>query len=281
LSNPVASPPVLIDLPVEVTGVDAFGQQFLESTRTRSLQRDGVSILLTSQLAPNSEVIVRNPETTEEAIASVAAQNREGGPGAVYELAFLNPETDLWNIHTRPAATGREIHLQCTGCGSICTLTLSDRDMEMFQSTRELIRSCSTCNASGIWREAGRDARPTKPSEPTLQKESNSSSESSGPPKEDRRKNRRTAMKMAACIRFSGVDLVVDCEDVSKGGFRFKCRNQYPQGTRLEASVPYHEKSSTNIFTPAAVSYCIKMPDGLFRHGVTYVKNGGSAGWES
>ncbi len=281
MSNPVAAPPVKTDLPVEVTGVDAFGQQFLESTRTQSIQRDGVSILLTSQLAPNSEVIVRNPETGEEAIASVAAQKSEGGSGATYELAFLNPETDLWNIHSRPVATGRELHPQCTGCGSESTLTLSDRDMEAFESTRELIRSCSTCNASGIWKEISREARSKKMAEAPARQDSNSDSTYTVPPKEDRRKNRRTAMKMAACIRFSGVDLVVDCEDVSKGGFRFKCRNQYPQGTRLEASVPYHTKSSTNIFTPAAVSYCIKMPDGLFRHGVTYVKNGGSAGWDS
>jgi hypothetical protein len=264
---------------VEVTGVDAFGKQFLESTRTLSLQRDGISLLLSATLSPNSEVIVRNPETGEEAIASVAAHKAEGAAGDIYELAFLNPETDLWDVFSRPAAIGRLLHLECTGCHSVCTLSLSDSDMEIFESTRELIRSCTTCNASGIWRESRRPPASKKMSDSPSASEGNASA--SGAPNQDRRKSRRTAMKMAACIRFSGVDLVVDCEDVSKGGFRFKCRNQYPQGTRLEASVPFHTKSSTNIFTPAAVSYCLKMPDGQFRHGVTYVKNGGSVGWES
>ena len=95
---------------------------------------------------------------------------------------------------------------------------------------------------------------------------------------EERRKNRRTAMKMSGCVRFSGIDVVVDCEDVSKGGFRFKSRKEYPQGIYVEVAVPY-AKSSNNIFCNATISYCLKLPDGQFRHGVTYIKNRGSIGW--
>lgn len=95
---------------------------------------------------------------------------------------------------------------------------------------------------------------------------------------EERRKNKRTTMKMAACVRFSGREVVVDCEDVSKGGFRFKSNKEYPEGTHVEAAVPF-TKSSTNIFCPAGISYCHKLPDGQFRHGVTYITNRGPIGW--
>ena len=73
--------------------------------------------------------------------------------------------------------------------------------------------------------------------------------------------------------------MVVACEDISKGGFRFTSHKEYPQGTRVEAAVPY-TKSSNNIFTLAGIIYCQKMPDGQYRHGVTYIKNRGSIGWD-
>src|SRR5580704_3307273 len=82
----------------------------------------------------------------------------------------------------------------------------------------------------------------------------------------------RRRSKKSACVRHSGVEVVVACEDISKGGFRFTSRKEYPQGTRVEAAVPY-TKSSNNIFTLAGIIYCHKMPDGQFRHGVTYIKN--------
>jgi hypothetical protein len=96
---------------------------------------------------------------------------------------------------------------------------------------------------------------------------------------EERRKNRRATMKMVACVRFSGVEVVVACEDISKDGFRFTSRKEYPEGTRVEAAVPY-TKSSINIFSLAGIIYCHEMPDGQFRHGVTYIKNRESIGWD-
>jgi hypothetical protein len=71
----------------------------------------------------------------------------------------------------------------------------------------------------------------------------------------------------------------VDCEDISKGGFRFTGRKEYPEGTRVETAVPY-ATSGTNIFSPSHIKYCLKMPDGQFRHGVAYIKRTSSIGWD-
>jgi hypothetical protein len=86
-------------------------------------------------------------------------------------------------------------------------------------------------------------------------------------------------MKMTACVRFSGLEEVVSCEDISKGGFRFIGRKEYRQGTRVEVSVPY-TKSSNNMFSLASIAYSVKLPDGQFRHGVHYTKTSGSIGWD-
>ena len=276
MSNSVETPPVKLDLPVEVIGADINGQQFLESTRTLSIHREGVSIRLFNRLAPNSEVIVRNPESNEEGLALVVGQSPGDTTGDIYGLAFVDPATDLWKMQFMISGPARIVHLECSGCQSVCTLSLSDIDLEIFGSTRELIRSCQKCNSSGIWRETSLAVRSKKPD---AKRPANVNAGTVPSPADERRKNRRTAMKMAACIRFSGIDLVVDCEDVSKGGFRFTSRKEFPQGTRFEAAVPY-AKSSTNIFGQATISYCYKMPDGQFRHGVTYLKSQGPIGWD-
>ena len=84
-------------------------------------------------------------------------------------------------------------------------------------------------------------------------------------------------MKMTACIRFAGMEVVVQCEDMSKGGFRFTSSKEYPQGTRVEVAVPY-TKFANNIFAVAGISYCVKLPNGQFRHGVTYSRVPGPSG---
>ena len=276
MANPVVTPPAKLELPVEVIGADVYGQQFLESTRTLTIHRDGISILLACNLAPDSEVIVRNPETNEEAIAVVVGQTPGDTAGHIYGLAFLDPSTDLWHVQSLSAGPARIVHLECTGCRSVCTLSLSDIDLEIFGATRELIRSCKSCNTSGIWKETSLEVR-TKKSSHSSGRDSNPRSIAS--PMEERRKNRRTMMKTAGCVRFSGIETVVDCEDISKGGFRFTSRKRYPEGTRLEAAVPY-VKFSTNIFSLASIIYCQKTADGQFRHGVTYIKTRGPIGWD-
>src|ERR1700674_368983 len=207
VANPISTPPAKLDLPVEVIGADVYGRQFLESTRTVTIHRHGVSIPLAFKLAPDSEVIVRNPETNEEAIATVVGQTPADGAGHVYGLAFLDPSADLWHIQFLASGSARIVHLECRGCHSVCTLSLSDIDLEVFGATRELIRSCKNCNTSGIWKETSLEVRTRKPGN-SAGRDLNPKSVAS--PMEERRRNRRTAMKTSGCIRFSGVEVIVD-----------------------------------------------------------------------
>jgi hypothetical protein len=275
VANPIATPPAKLQLPVEVIGADLYGQQFFERARILTIHRSGISILLENRLAADSEVIVRDPETNEEAIAFVMGQVLEDNSGPVYGLAFLDPSANPWALQVSASAEARMVQLECSGCHSVCAYSLSDMELEIFEGTQELTRRCKNCNSSTLWRETGREKLEQKPINSPEQDQDSGSIAS---PIEERRRNRRTAMKMVACIRFSGVELVVECEDISKGGFRFTSRKEYPEGTRVETAVAY-TKFGTNIFSPASITYCHKMQDGQFRHGVTYTKTRGSIGW--
>lgn len=266
LDQPIPIPLAKLRLPVEVIGADLHGQQFFTRTRTVTIQRNGVSIFLANKLGPESEVILRNPETNEEAVAFVSGQTSEGKTGYVYSLDFPNPSANPWRKLFPAAEAVRVVQLECSGCHSVSTLSLSDIEWEIFEANRELTRPCNGCHSLTTWRETSRE--PLEKPSTSLRQNLNPSAIAS--PKQERRKNRRAGMKAAACIRFSGSEIVVACEDISKGGFRFASSKKYSEGTRVEAAVPY-TKSSTNIFISARIIYCHKMPDGQFRHGVSYI----------
>ena len=66
----LASPAAVVRQ-IEVVGSDLDGQQYMERTHTLSITRDGATILLANKLAPESELLVRNLQTDEEAIVRV------------------------------------------------------------------------------------------------------------------------------------------------------------------------------------------------------------------
>src|SRR4029077_792390 len=59
-------------------------------------------------------------------------------------------------------------------------------------------------------------------------------------PGANRRKHPRVKVAYSACVRVPGRgDDVVQCDDMSKGGLRFKSRQQYYARTFIEVAVPY------------------------------------------
>ena len=91
---------------------------------------------------------------------------------------------------------------------------------------------------------------------------------------EDRRKHARAKVKFKACIRRAGMlDDVVSCEDMSRGGLRFKSRKQYFENTMIEVAVPY-SPGGQSIFVPAQIVYVHETPgEGVCHCGVAYTKS--------
>jgi hypothetical protein len=92
-------------------------------------------------------------------------------------------------------------------------------------------------------------------------------------PRINRRKRPRVKVRYSACIRHpERGDDIVACEDMSKGGLRFKSRNHYYAQTLIDVAVPY-EKGQPSIFVPGQIVFVEELPEqGLFRYGVQYLK---------
>jgi len=92
-------------------------------------------------------------------------------------------------------------------------------------------------------------------------------------PPANRRKHPRVKVTYSACIRHpERGDEIVTCEDMSKGGLRFKCRKQYYPQSLIEVAVPY-QPGQPAIFVPARIVFAEPLPEqSLFRCGIEYFK---------
>jgi hypothetical protein len=90
-------------------------------------------------------------------------------------------------------------------------------------------------------------------------------------PIDNRRKHSRARVNYKACIRRSGfTDEVVACEDMSKGGIRFKSRKKYFEHAAIEVAVPYAPGGNA-IFVPAEIAWVVEITkDKLYMCGVAY-----------
>jgi len=88
---------------------------------------------------------------------------------------------------------------------------------------------------------------------------------------ENRRRHTRTKVKYQACIRRPGMpDEVVSCEDMSRGGLRFKSKKQFYASTMIEVAVPY-SPGGQSIFVPGQIVYVHESPgEDVFHCGVAY-----------
>ena len=88
----------------------------------------------------------------------------------------------------------------------------------------------------------------------------------------NRRKYVRARVTVAACVRSAafGDDLAI-CEDISRGGIRFKSRKQYVQGDAIEVAAPFSPETQS-IFVTAKIVFVQKIADqDFFRYGVAYL----------
>jgi hypothetical protein len=116
-------------------------------------------------------------------------------------------------------------------------------------------------------RPAAKSAMPASPTAPPVAPQATSRPE-------DRRKHARAKVKFKACIRRAGMpDEVVSCEDMSRGGLRFKSKKQYFENAMIEVAVPY-SPGGQSIFVPAQIVYVHETPgEGVYHCGVAYTKS--------
>ena len=95
-----------------------------------------------------------------------------------------------------------------------------------------------------------------------------------GPSGVNRRKYPRIKVNYIALVRHAerGEEFV-QCEDVSRGGLRFKSTSRYMEQTLIEVAAPYSSGQAA-IFVPARIIYVQELPEqNLFRYGVQYLSS--------
>jgi hypothetical protein len=94
----------------------------------------------------------------------------------------------------------------------------------------------------------------------------------SGAPRVNRRKYPRIRVNYIALVRHAerGEEFV-QCEDVSRGGLRFKSTSRYMEQTLIEVAAPY-SSGQPAIFVAARIVLVQELPEqNLFRYGVQYL----------
>jgi hypothetical protein len=277
------------EIAILLVGSDMEGKMFSEQARTVLLSRHGAGIVSEYKLSPEQELILRSLETNKEAEVRVVGQLGSYRESYTYGVAFLNQNIDFWGIEFPPVSQSEKeanrVVLQCAGCKARETVVQSDLESDVYIVNEGIVRYCKSCGNSTFWKRAEDAAEGESASPETEEKleaavaPSPALPDAAEEPKltprpENRRKYVRTKVSFKACVRsFAFGDDVVACEDISRGGLRFKSRKHYAAKADIEVAAPY-SPGSLNIFVRGQIVFVQELPaEKLFRCGVAYAKS--------
>lgn len=257
-----------------LVGNDMEGKVFSEKSKTVLLSRHGAGIVSGYKLSPEQELILRRLDTDKETEVRVVGQIGAQKNKYTYGVAFLDQSLDFWGVGFPPMseseAKARRVSLECVRCQERETVEQSDLESDVYLVNEGIVRFCKRCGSSTFWK---------RPSEPAAAAD-DVAVEAILPPEpaatpaarqENRRKHVRTRVSFNACIRsFVFGDDIVTCEDMSRGGLRFKSRKLYIPNAQIEVAAPY-SLGSQNIFVSARIVHVQELKvEKLFRCGVEY-----------
>jgi len=258
------------------------GKVFSEETKTVVLSRHGAGIVSQYKLIPEQELIIRRLDTNKETEIRVVGQIGSQSGSFTYGLAFLDSSVNFWGVEfpslTESERLARRALLECSSCKHREAVDHSDLEGDVFAINEGIVRFCKNCGSSTFWKKASGDFHDVAASpEPAPEQQTLSSQMSAAVAQkpvilpENRRKHIRTKVNYKACIRQPGQTLdVVVCEDMSRGGLRFKSRKRYFERSTIEVAVPY-SPGAQSIFVHARIVFVQELPDEkLFRCGVAY-----------
>jgi len=288
------------EIAILLIGSDLDGRVFSERSKTVVLSQYGAGIISEYKLSAEQELIIRCVESNKEAEVRVVGQIGGHEKGFTYGVAFINPKVDFWGVEfpelSEQEKRASQVWLECSNCRRHEKAEQSDLEADVYAINDGLVRYCKKCGSSTMWRQVTGDFE-EEPDPVELVGKAVASAAPTGlataetdslpqtipltlPPKpdapaENRRKHRRTKVNFAACVRqaSSTEDDIVACEDMSRGGLRFKSKKQYYERTMIEVAVPY-TREAQSIFVPGKIVYVQELPEQkLFRCGVAYTRS--------
>jgi hypothetical protein len=271
------------EIAILLVGSDMDGKVFSEETSTVVLSRHGAGIVSQYKLVPEQELILRRLDTSNETEIRVVGQIGSTSDSFTYGVAFLDPSVNFWGVEfpclTESEKVASRALLECSGCKRREAVDHSDLEADVFLINEGIVRFCKNCGSSTFWKQASRDPGDKSLAPEPVAEQPSLSTPNPAPvaqkpviPPENRRKYARTKVSCKACIRQPGQTLdVVVCEDMSRGGLRFKSRKRYFARSSIEVAVPY-SPGAQSIFVHARIVFVQELPDEkLFRCGVAYL----------
>ncbi len=254
---------ISLAIPVEVSGMDITGKNFVESTRTESISRYGARVRLIASLVPEQDVALRragNPRDLEGRVVRLIEQNARGRAYAI-ELVHC-PET-IWGVHFPPdSAAGKmcAVLLYCSSCPHHELVRVNTFEVAAFEESGGMPRACPRCGRLTHWKPASGEL------------EIELAAGRSAVWTENRRKQNRVKMKVSASLRQPppAGDDAVKVVDVSRGGVRFLSTRIYVVNTIVQAAVPY-TAAAENLFIPARIVWR-RTEHAIREYGLAYIR---------
>jgi hypothetical protein len=266
---------VALSVPIQVRGTDAQGNSFDERTQTLVISRFGALIILPRSLTPGQQLSLRCLGTGRESPAVVVEQVEGQQQGCLYGVELLTPDANVWEIHFPPItesemAAGRML-LECSRCNTSELVYLNLGEIESFQKTKRVSRICEPCNAVTVWGQAALKKLQVE----TARMSVDPMSGEIAPPQTthvvDEHNDPRIALSIDGCVRtpIYGED-IVQTENVSESGARFKSRLQYEGGSNVGVSIPYIA-GGANVFVQARITWAHStQEEGVTMYGLSY-----------
>jgi hypothetical protein len=277
------------EIRILLVGSDMEGKMFSEQARTVLLSRHGAGIVSEYKLSPEQELIIRSLESNKEAEVRVVGQLGSQGASYTYGVAFLNQNIDFWGIEFPPVSQSERVAncvtLQCASCRARETVVQSDLESDVYLVNEGIVRYCKACGNSTFWKRA-EDATEGEAASLGIEETPNMhetwETESIDSPAdlkpslrtENRRKHVRTKVSFKGCVRsFAFGDDIVTCEDISRGGLRFRSRKSYSLKADIEIAAPY-SPGALNIFVRGQIVHVQEVPgEKSSRYGVAYARS--------
>jgi PilZ domain len=194
----------------------------------------------------------------------------------VYGTALVDSIEDIWKIQFPPLSESNRavvrLLLECNKCQTREVAGLNELEVEVFEANTNLSRSCQQCNEWTVWKQVLLVST-SKHDPPAAGRQSSESSSPPGSPTPIKRKSVRVSLKkITACIRQPGFgEEIVQVDDLSRGGLRFRSPKTYHEGSKIEVAVPY-EPRGANIFVLARIVRFRELPEAEFKeYGVAYM----------
>jgi hypothetical protein len=272
------SPRIPKEIAILLIGSDLEGKIFAEHAKTVLLSRHGAGVVSQYILSPEQELILRRADTNKEAEVRIVGQIGCESGKYTYGVAFLDDSTNFWEVEFPPLTpserAARKAVMECSGCANRETVNYGDIAWDVYLVNEGIVRHCKRCEFPTVWKrfEGVVEEEPPVPAKSEPEPTPAASPAPAAPP-QNRRKRMRAKVNFKGCIRNSTRNDIVECEDISRGGFRFKTNRRYDEHSRIEVAVPY-EAGAPGIFVPAEIVYVLELPEqNVFRCGAVYGKS--------